>query len=142
MISEQHYRTFVMPYDRKLSDHWPAFGIHNCGWTVDAYAKAYSEIRPLGYLDFGIQSDLRALKGLFPRTVLTVILNPDDVIGREPVEVRRTLEKLRDSLHDCRILLGSLDGRTSSAEVDAFFTATAEVWGLPVEQLVPRAHFG
>jgi hypothetical protein len=142
MVSENHYRAFVMPHDGRLSEHYAHFGVHNCGWKVDAYAKAYSEIRTLGYLDFGIQSDLQALKGLFPRTVLTVILNPDDVIGRERVEVRRTLEKLRDSLHECRILLGSLDGRTSSAEVDAFFTATAEVWGMPVEQLVPRPHFG
>jgi hypothetical protein len=71
-----------------------------------------------------------------------VILNPDDVIGRTAAEVRATLEKLRDSLHECRILLGSLDGRTSSAEVGAFFSDTAAVWGVPVEQLVPRPHFG
>ena len=142
MVSENHYRVFVMPHDRRLSEHYAHFGVHNCGWKVDAYAKAYSEIRSLGYLDFGIQSDLEALKALFPRTVLTVILNPDDVIGRSGAEVRCTLEKLRDSLQECRILLGSLDGRTSSAEVDAFFTAAADAWGVPVEQLVPRPHFG
>jgi hypothetical protein len=71
-----------------------------------------------------------------------VILNPDDVIGRSTAEVRTMLEKLRDSLGVCRILLGSLDGRTKSREVEEFFSATAEVWGLPVEQLVPRPHFG
>ena len=53
MIAEEHYREFVMPYDRKLSDHYANFGVHNCGWKVDAYARAYSEIRKLGYLDFG-----------------------------------------------------------------------------------------
>ncbi|MGA2380530.1 MAG: uroporphyrinogen decarboxylase family protein [Spirochaetia bacterium] len=142
MISEDHYRQFVMPCDRRLSEHYTQFGVHNCGWKVDAYAKAYSEIRELGYLDFGIQSNLDALKRLFPRTVLTVILNPDDVIGRSTAEVRTMLEKLRDSLGVCRILLGSLDGRTKSREVEEFFSATAEVWGLPVEQLVPRPHFG
>jgi len=142
MISEEHYRQFVMPYDRRLSAHYAHFGVHNCGWKVDAYAKAYSEIRELGYLDFGIQSDLDALKSLFPSSILTVILNPDDVIGRSAAEVRATLGKLRDSLGVCRILLGSLDGRTSSREVEEFFTATAAVWGVPVEQLVPRPHFG
>jgi hypothetical protein len=131
-----------MPYDRRLSEHYPHFGVHNCGWKVDAYAKAYSEVRALGYLDFGIQSDLPALKRLFPGTVLTVILNPDDVIGRTPAEVRTLLETLRDSLGVCRILLGSLDGRTKSEEVEAFFSTTAEVWEVPVEQLVPRPHFG
>ena len=142
MISEDAYRQFVMPYDRRLSDHYPHFGVHNCGWKVDAYAHAYAEIRSLGYLDFGIQSDLDTLKSLFPRTVLTVILNPDDIIGRTSAEVRRTLEKLRASLGQCRILLGSLDGKTKPQEVEAFFTAAADVWSVPVEQLVPRPHFG
>jgi hypothetical protein len=142
MISEAHYREFVMPYDRRLSAHYPHFGVHNCGWKVDTYAKAYSEIRVLGYLDFGMQSNLADLKRLFPRTVLTVILNPDDVIGRTPAEVRSLLEKLRDTLSVCRIVLGSLDGRTKSAEVEAFFSSAAAVWGVPAEQLVPRPHFG
>jgi Uroporphyrinogen decarboxylase (URO-D) len=142
MISEDHYREFVMPYDRMLSNHYPSFGVHNCGWKVDAYAKAYAEIRPLGYLDFGIQSDLDALKRLFPKTVLSVILNPDDVIGRSPAYVRHTLERLRGSLGACRIILGSLDGRTPSSEVSAFFDSTAEVWGVPLQSLVPRPHFG
>lgn len=142
MISASHYREFVMPYDRKLSEHYPHFGVHNCGWTVDAYAQAYSEIRPLGYLDFGIQSNLDALRRLFPQTILTVILNPDDVIGRRMDDVRGTLEKLRRSLGVCRIVLGSLDGRMPSAAVQEFFDAAASVWEVPVDQLVPRAHFG
>jgi hypothetical protein len=142
MVSEDHYRRFVMPCDRQLSEHYAHFGVHNCGWKVDAYAEAYSEIRTLGYLDFGIQSNLGVLKRLFPRTVLTVILNPDDVIGRSSAEVHSTLEKLRDSLGQCRILLGSLDGRTPSEEVEAFFIAAADVWSVPVELLVPRPHFG
>ncbi len=142
MISEEHYRRFVMPYDRRLSAHYACFGVHNCGWKVDAYARAYSEIRPLGYLDFGIQSDLASLRMLFPRTVLTVILNPDDVLGRSAAEVRGMLERLRDSLGTCRIILGSLDGRTRSAEVTSFFDSTAAVWGVTVDALVPRPHFG
>ncbi len=142
MISEQFYREFVMPYDRKLSDHYPNFGVHNCGWNVDAYTKAYSEIRSLGYLDFGIQSDLDALKILFPRTILTVILNPGEIIGRSPAEVRHILARLRDSLGTCRIDLSALDGRTPSKEVSAFFDTTAAVWGVPLESLVPRPHFG
>ncbi len=142
MISEEHYREFVMPYDRILSAHYPHFGIHNCGWTVDAYAKAYAEIRPLGYLDFGVKSDLPSLKGLFPAAVLTVILNPDDVVGRPPSEVHRMLELLRAALGSCRIIIGSLDGRTRSEEVSAFFAAASEVWGAPVEAVVPLPHFG
>jgi len=142
MVSADHYREFVMPYDRKFSDHYPCFGIHNCGWKVDAYSKAYSEIRALDYLDFGIQSDLLQLKALFPNATLAVILNPDDVIGRSAEVVRVILGRLHEDLGACRIVLGSLDGRTPSAEVEAFFNAAAAVWGVPVETLVPRAHCG
>ncbi len=142
MISERHYREFVMPWDKKLSDHYPGFGIHNCGWKVDAYARAYAEIRPLGYLDFGIQSDLTLLAELFPRATLTVILNPEDIIDTGPAHVRATLQRLHDELGECRIILGSLDGRTPSSEVASFFDTAATVWGVPVESLVPPAHCG
>ena len=142
MISEDFYREFVMPYDRKLSDHYANFGIHNCGWKVDAYAKAYSEIRPLGYLDFGIQSDFRLLKRLFPHAVLTVILNPGEVIGRSSKDVLGMLMGLRESLEKCRIDLSALDSRTPSEEVTAFFESVAAVWNVPVESLVPPPHLG
>jgi hypothetical protein len=142
MISEAHYREFVMPYDRKISGHFAHFGIHNCGWTVDAYAAAYAEIRPLGYLDFGIRSDLHALGRMFPGTVLTVILNPDDVIGKPAGDIRAMLARLHDALGSCRIIIGSLDGRTDPAEVGGFFRAAAAEWGVPVECLVPRPHYG
>ena len=142
MISESHYREFVMPYDRKLSEHYAGFGIHNCGWKVDAYARAYSEIRPLDYLDFGIQSDLALCADLFPGTTLTVILNPEDVIGKTREQVRAVLQRLHDTLGSCRIILGSLDGRTRSEEVASFFDAASSVWDVPVESLVPRAHCG
>jgi hypothetical protein len=142
MISEAHYREFVMPYDRLLAEHYRCFGIHNCGWSVDAYAEAYAEIGELGYLDFGLRSNLGLLKELFPGTVLTVILNPDDVLGRNPREIEKDLRRLQGTLGSCRIILGSLDGATDSEEVRRFFLTTATVWGLPVEELVPRAHFG
>ena len=88
MISEEHYRRFVMPYDRKLAGAFSLFGVHNCGWNVDAYAAAYAELGALEYLDFGIRSDLRRLRALFPAATLTPILNPEDVIGRSREEVR------------------------------------------------------
>ena len=125
-----------------LSDHWPHFGIHNCGWTVDAYAEPYAEIREIEYLDFGIRSDLARLRALFPRAVLTLILNPDDVLGKSPADLRAMLERVAAALGSCRIIVGSLDTRTPPQTVEGFFDAVAEVWNCPVPQLVPRAHFG
>ena len=142
LISEAHYREFVMPYDRLLSEHFPNFGIHNCGWTVDAYARAYAEIDELGYLDFGLRSDLAALRRLFPGTVLAVILNPEDVLGRSPQALETDMRRLRETLGRCRIILGSLDGSTDSEEVSRFFEIASRVWTVELEELVPRPHYG
>jgi hypothetical protein len=142
MISEQQYREFIMPYDRKLSEHFPNFGIHNCGWTVDAYLSAYAEIGSLGYLDFGINSDLSRIKGFFPNAILTVILNPDDVLEKDKSELEQMLTVLQDKLGRCRIILGSLDGSTPSQVVVDLFQTASEVWGIPTESLVPAAHYG
>jgi hypothetical protein len=142
MISDEHYRAFVQPFDRMLSDHWPHFGIHNCGWTVDAYAEGYAEIREIEYLDFGIRSDLPRLRALFPRAVLTLILNPDDVLAKSRAQLRVMLEPVRAALGSCRLIVGSLDTRTPVSLVEDFFDAVAETWECPAEQLVPRAHFG
>ena len=142
MISENHYREFVMPYDRRLSEHYLHFGIHNCGWTVDTYARAYSEIGKLGYLDFGLRSNFEVLRELFPNTLLAVILNPEDVLGRSPSQIERDLRRMKEAAGPFRIILGSLDGSTDSEEVRGLFRIASSVWERPVEQLVPHPHFG
>ncbi len=142
MISESHYREFIMPYDRMLAEHYPHFGIHNCGWTVNNYAQPYSEIGNLEYLDFGIQSDLKRLRELFPETVLAVIMNPNDVLGRNPAEIEKDLWRLKENLGSCCIIIGSFDSTTDTEEILSFFQTAAKVWAVPVQQLVPKAHFG
>ena len=142
MISAEHYRRFVMPYDRRLAGAFSLFGVHNCGWNVDAYAGAYAELGALQYLDFGISSDLPRLRELFPAATLTPILNPEEVIGRSREEVGGLLRLLRDSLGDCRIILGSLDSRTPADDVISFFREASALWKVPVEELVPQPHCG
>jgi hypothetical protein len=142
MISGEHYRSFVLPYDRRLAGAFRLFGVHNCGWNVDAYAAAYAELGPLEYLDFGSSSDLGRLAALFPAATLTPILNPEEVIGRSRGEVGELLARLRESLGDCRIILGSLDSRTRAEEVVAFFREASDLWKLPVEELVPQPYCG
>jgi hypothetical protein len=142
MISEQQYRDFVMPYDKIFFEHFPHFGIHNCGWTVDTYLGAYADIGSLGYLDFGIKSDLFRTKKTFPDATLTVILNPEDVIGKEQSEIEEILQSLHDEIGKCRIIIGSLDGSSPSQAVRGLFQAASEIWAIPVEELVPRPYCG
>lgn len=142
MISEQQYREFVMPYDRKFCEHFPHFGIHNCGWTVDTYLSAYAEIGSLGYLDFGIKSNLSRIKEHFPNATLTVILNPEDIIAKDQSEIEEMLKKLHNEIGRCRIIIGSLDEYTPSQVVRDLFRIASEVWRIPPEALVPRAYCG
>jgi hypothetical protein len=142
MLSEQQYREFVKPYDAILFEHFPHFGIHNCGWTVDTYLGAYRDIGPLGYLDFGIESDLSRIKEAFPAATLTVILNPEDVIGRKRPEIEQILQRLHDEIGKCRIIVGSLDGFSPPQAVRDLFQTASEIWKIPAQELVPRPHWG
>jgi hypothetical protein len=138
MISGDGYREFLQPYDRLLSDHYPVFGVHNCGWNVDAYTEPYAGIRRLDYLDFGISSDLPRIKRLCPDALLNLILNPEDVLHEDAKGLRRMLERVHAALGPCRITLGSMDTGTPPRLVEEFFAAAAEIWNMPVEELVPE----
>ena len=137
MISGDDYREFIQPYDRRLSEHYELFGIHNCGWCVDAYAEAYAEIGDLLYLDFGIDSDLKRLKMLFPQTVLTLIYNPQDMRGKSKKDITAELEYAFGALGDCAIILGSMDENSPNSLVDDFYAVAADILSIPVEELVP-----
>ena len=137
MISGKQYREFVFPYDRKLGEHYELFGVHNCGWTVDAYAEPYSELPDVLYLDFGIESDFARLKRFFPDSVLCPIFNPDDVLNKKPEELRASLEKLHDEIGRCHIILGSMAEGTPSEVVVEFYRTVSQIWNVPLEQLRP-----
>lgn len=136
MISSAHYREFVQPYDRRLSAHFPHFGIHNCAWRVDPYAPSYAEIRTLDYLDFGLDSDLALLRRLFPDTTLAPMYSPVALAENSPAQLRADLTRLRDTLGHCRIIVADIDATTPDARVVEFFHLAAEVWEVPVAALV------
>ena len=137
MISGEDYRNFIQPYDKRLYEQYELFGIHNCGWCVDAYAEAYAEIGNVLYLDFGIDSDLNRLKELFPNAVLTLIYNPQDMLGKSRAAITKELEYVYEALGDCAIILGSMDDKCPNALVDDFYSVAADIWMLSAEEMVP-----
>jgi hypothetical protein len=137
MISAAQYREFVMPYDRKLSAHFPLFGIHNCAWRVDPYAPAYAEIRELGYLDFGFNSDFVLLKKLFPRTTLCAMYSPVALARDSEATVRAELQRLHDAVGRCKIIVADIEAGTPRERLLDFYRIASDVWGLPIGALVP-----
>lgn len=135
MIAAEQYRAFVQLYDRRLAAQCACFGVHNCAWCVDPYAEAYAEIGPLGYLDFGLTSDLARLKRLFPDTTLAPMVTPMDLVNKPLDALRADLIRLRDAVGRCRIVLADVEAETPPERVLAFYCLAAQVWEQPLETL-------
>lgn len=69
--------------------------------------------------------------------MLTLIYNPQDMLGIERRKLVKDLEYVRDALGTCAILLGSMDERSPNSCVHDFFGTAAEVWSMSQEELVP-----
>jgi hypothetical protein len=133
MISREHYEQFLMPFDKRLYEHFPYFGIHNCNWSVDEYVDSYAGIGKILYLDFGLDSDLMRLKRLFPDTTRTVFYR---LTGKEPQDVVEDLQLIRRSDACTRIYLSAVGADTPVSLVHHFFDTASGLWNKPVRELL------
>jgi len=133
MISREHYEQFLMPFDKRLADHFPYFGIHNCNWSVDEYVDSYAKVGKILYLDFGMDSDLLRLKRTFPATTRTVFYR---LTGKEPQDVVEDLQIIRKSGSCSRIYLSAVGADTPVSLVHHFFNTASRLWNKPVRELL------
>jgi hypothetical protein len=133
MISRQHYERYLMPFDKRLSEYFRYFGIHNCNWSVDDYADSYAQIGKILYLDFGLDSDLVHLKRIFPDTTRTVFYR---LTGKEAREVTEDLRFIRNSDSCSRIYLSAIGSDTPISLVNHFFDTASRLWNKPVRELL------
>ncbi len=136
MISREHYEQFLMPFDKRLANHYPHFGIHNCNWSVDAYVTSYAEVGKILYLDFGMDSDLVRLKRVFPNTTRTVFYR---LTGKDPQGVTEDLELIRSSDSCSRIYLSAIGADTPTSLVRHFFNTASRLWNKPVRELLAES---
>ena len=136
MISDEHYRQFLLPYDKKLHEHFRFFGIHNCNWSVDEYLDSYREIGTVRYLDFGMDSDLARIKATFPDTTRVVFYRLN---GKDTHDIDEDLRLLHESDACSRIYLSAVDTHTPIPLIRHFFDAAARTWNRPVQELLPEA---
>jgi hypothetical protein len=133
MISDEHYRRFLQPHDKKLYRHYRYFGIHNCNWSVDDYLDSYREIGKIRYLDFGIDSDLQRLKDTFPDATRVMFYRLN---GKVEQDIDRDLQFLHDSDACSRIYLSAVDTNTPDSLIQYFFDAATRIWKRPVQELL------
>ena len=108
MISGPTYHKHLLKFDKKLAESFKHFGIHNCAWKVDPYLESYAQIPNVAYLDFGIDSDFKKIRKLFPRTRRSLMYDPERLID-ESVNFVEDFKKIKDELFPCDIILTPLD---------------------------------
>ena len=117
MVSPDQYREFILPYDKMLSEAFEHFGIHNCAWNVDPYIEDYATIKKLGYVDMGMDSDLRRARDLCPQARRAVMYRPTDLTGKSLDELAADMARIRRELSPCDIVMADIEAGTPDGRV-------------------------
>lgn len=120
MVSPEQYRACLFPYDRRISEAFEHFGIHNCAWNVDSYIADYARITKLGYVDMGLASNLVQAKRLCPSARRAVMYTPMDLVNKSREELWADLLRIRRELSPCDIVMADIDRDTPDARVLEF----------------------
>jgi uroporphyrinogen-III decarboxylase len=119
MISPDMYEEFVLPFDMKFAAEFKRFGIHTCNWNATPYLESMRKIDKMGYLDMGMDSDMRKARSLFPDARRGVLYSPVK-IGNLPLdEIRRDFEKIHEELGPCDIILADIESTVANEKVQA-----------------------
>lgn len=109
MVSPQAYKELLLPYDVEIARHFLSLGIHNCAWDATPYFKAYASISNVGYIDMGIESDLKKARALFPNARRAVMYRTADLRDRTVDEIERDLELIAATLGPCDVVFADID---------------------------------
>lgn len=109
MVSPDQYEAQLLPHDQRIRSEFRDFGIHNCAWTVDPYLSAYARIPGVGYLDMGINSNLKRARQLFPAARRCLLYTCMDLKTRSEEAIKSDLEKIANELGPCDLGLPDLE---------------------------------
>ena len=129
MISETDYEKFVMPFDRAWSEEHGAYGIHYCGCDPHRYAKMFTPLPHLCFLDVGWGGDIREIRKLLPGTFLSIRLSPVELIEQSVDEIRETVIQLIEESDNSKltgICCINMDEKVSDEKITAVFEAVEE----------------
>ena len=118
MISPQMYRTFVLPYDRRIALRFERFGVHTCNWNVNPYVQAFHELPNLGYLDMGMESDLSKVKAMFPETRRAVMYWPTKLQDAPLEELNNDMARIYRELAPCDVVMADIQATTPDKRVN------------------------
>lgn len=70
MVSEATYIEQLLPYDCRLAEEFPVYGIHHCGQTMEHVVGGYAKVPNLRFAEVGAGSDLEKVARVLPESVL------------------------------------------------------------------------
>lgn len=130
MISEEDYRTFLMPIDIEWSKKYQPYGIHYCGKDPHRFAPCYSELPHLDFLDTGWGGDIAFIREHLPNTFLNIRLNPVDLNSYSEEELRSIItDRVKASANPSLtgICCINMDDKTEDEKVKIIFRTVDEL---------------
>jgi hypothetical protein len=123
MISPEMYEEFVLPFDIKYASEFARFGIHTCNWNASPYLESMRKIKKMGYLDMGMDTDMRRAKELFPDAHRAVLYSPVKIENLNLEEIITDFEKIRSELGPCDIILADVETTVPNEKMQAVVAA-------------------
>lgn len=127
MVSPEQYREFLLPRDQHIADNFAKFGVHNCAWNVNPYIEDYATIKPLNYVDMGLDSDLKKVRTLCPNTRRAVMYTPMDLCNKSLEQLRADLVRIYEELAPCDVVMADIEAGTPDARVQEFWEMAQQI---------------
>ena len=127
MLSNEQYETHLLPYDVKLAEAFPCFGIHHCGSNMENVIEGYLKVPNLRFLEIGAGSDLAAVaRALGDRDVMCCVRYSPVALKTDSREeiARKTEEAVRAFGGDERLCFScvGIDGETGPEDVRKYLS--------------------
>ncbi|MCP4257665.1 MAG: hypothetical protein GY774_09095 [Planctomycetes bacterium] len=127
MISPEHYRNILAPFDCRIAETFGHIGIHNCAWNADPYINEYADVPNVSYIDMGLDSDMARAKQTFPNARRALVYKPMDLANKSLETIQKDLEKVAHEYAPCDVVVGDIDVGMPDERVLAFLELCGQI---------------
>ncbi|MFZ2657826.1 MAG: uroporphyrinogen decarboxylase family protein [Victivallales bacterium] len=128
MLSEELYRSSVLPVNRKIAGDFQTASYHSCGGSTHLIS-AFSELPPLTHIELGPGTDLARAVQLMPKTAMSPLVDPVIIRNGKPKEVESLVESLTSETSNApavTLCAWSLDMETPVENLQALYGTLEE----------------
>ena len=117
MLSPELYNEFILPLDSRIAEAFETIGIHNCAWNANPYLDDYNKVPKVGYIDMGMDSDMKKARRLFPETRRAIMYTPMDLVNKSTDEIYHDMEKIAREYGPCDLVAADIEYGTPDQKV-------------------------